>query len=79
MIYCDYPTYDFKRDKDGVSMKVKGDQRLTCRLMIVKKDKVALPDISIYQHEIEVSGTHRRDGNMEYAIHGKSHLKISWK
>jgi hypothetical protein len=79
MIYCDYPTFDFEHGRGRVSMKLKGDERLSCRLMILKKDNDTLPEMAIYQDKKEITKTLRRDGNIEYAVFGNSHIKIIWK
>jgi hypothetical protein len=79
MIYCDYPTSDFKHTNDNLSINLKGDARLSCRLMIVKKESDKLPEITIYQDETEIKGTLRKDGNIEFTVSGSSNIKMHWK
>jgi hypothetical protein len=79
MIYLDYPTADFKYHKGALSFKVKGDERLSCRMLIVKKDKNALPHFSVKTKSGEAKETHRKDGHLEYTVAGNQQIKLSWK
>jgi hypothetical protein len=80
MIYLDYPTAGFKyRKGSGVTFQVKGDSRLSCRMLIVNPDKKRLPAFTVTGNTIEVKGTHRKDGHMEYLINGNQQIKINWK
>ncbi|HTD98501.1 MAG TPA: hypothetical protein VK668_04420 [Mucilaginibacter sp.] len=79
MIYLDYPTASFKyRKGSGVTFKVKGDARLSCRMLIVK-GKQALPAFTVQGGETELKGQHRKDGHIEYTVGGHQQIKINWK
>jgi hypothetical protein len=80
MIYLDYPTADFKyRKGSGVNFKIKGDARLACRMLIVKKEKHSLPNFTVKAKDGEIKGTKRKDGHIEYLVHGDQPLNVSWK
>lgn len=79
MIYVDYPTAKFKYRKGSmVSFNVKGDERLSCRMLIVKGKK-ALPGFIVSGDAGDIMGTHRKDGHIEYTISGNQPIKINWK
>jgi len=81
LIYVDYPTAGFSARKgQNIHFSVLGDERLTCRMMIIKIGKAKLPEF-----EVIVSGTKdvlkataAKEGNLEYAVHGNQQIKISW-
>ncbi|TFF35552.1 glycoside hydrolase family 88 protein [Mucilaginibacter psychrotolerans] len=79
MIYLDYPTAGFKYRKGTLSFKVKGDGRLNCRMMIVNKDKKALPAFIVKGKDGELKGKRQKDGNIEYAVNGDQQIKVNWK
>lgn len=79
MIFTDYPSAGHQHHKGSLSLTLKGDERLTCRLMIIKKDKKALPAFTITVDKEILKGRHRDDGHIEYLISGGVQVKISWK
>jgi hypothetical protein len=79
MIYLDYPSADFKYRKGSVHFKVKGDARLSCRMLVVKKDKTPLPVFTVKGRAGELKGKHRKDGHIEYTVHGDQPVKVNWK
>jgi hypothetical protein len=79
MIYLDYPTADFKYRKGSVTFNVKGDERLTCRMLMVKKDRKPLPEFTVKNEKDVLKGLHRKDGHIEFVINGNQHIKINWK
>jgi hypothetical protein len=80
-IYVDYPTIKYNKKGKSVSFDVRGDSRLTCRMMIVRKDKSPLPKFTIFEKgdgkKQELKGKTVK-GNIEYQIHGNKKLSISW-
>jgi hypothetical protein len=78
MIYCDYPSASYQYRKGHVTLKIKGDKRLSCRLMLVK-DKGILPAFMVIANGEETCGTLRKDGNFEYVVNGNTEIKINWK
>ena len=82
LIFCDYPTAKFSKKGKTVSFDVKGDNRLTCRMMIVKMEKHALPKFNVHQKytnkKQELSGKPVK-GNFEYVVNGNSKVSVSWE
>ncbi len=77
MIYCDYPTAEFTHRKSSIRMKLKGDKRLTCWMMLIK-GKSPLPECKVWKDTIILTGKKVEAGNMEYAVPGNSILIIDW-
>jgi len=81
LIYIDYPTSGFTaRKNQNIHFRVLGDQRLTCRMMIVKTGTTKLP-------HFEVSGSSTKDvlkaknaknGNIEFTLNGNQQINIRW-
>jgi hypothetical protein len=84
MIYIDYPSGGFTSKKSNmVSFNVKGDEKLSCRMLIIHTDKHALPSFTVSasrdkEREI-IGGVAAKEGYMEYIIKGNRHINISWK
>ncbi len=82
LIYCDYPTAKFTKKGKSVSFDVRGDSRLTCRMMIVKVDKHALPKVKVTQKgegkKQELKGKSVK-GNLEYMVNGNNKVSVSWE
>ncbi|MDN3550219.1 hypothetical protein [Mucilaginibacter aquaedulcis] len=79
MIYVDYPTAGYHYRKNHVSFLLKGNERLSCRMMIIKKQGIELPGFKVTGHEKAQTALHRKDGHVEYALQGNQQIKISWK
>lgn len=79
LIYCDYPTANYHHRKGSVTLQIKGDERLSCRLMIVKKAGVALPGFTLQNKDGELKATRRKDGHIEFTVNGNQQIKINWK
>ncbi|NCD68329.1 glycoside hydrolase family 88 protein [Mucilaginibacter agri] len=79
IIFSDYPTADFKYNKGQVSFTVKGDERLNCRLMLIKNGKSKLPDLKLTGGNAALSGGVHKDGHIEFLISGNQLMKITWK
>jgi hypothetical protein len=82
MINVDYPTTQFSKKGRSASFNIKGDDRLTCRVMIVKTEKHKLPKFSLFvkngpKAEI-VDGKLRKDGHIEYTVPGNRKIDIKW-
>ncbi|MFD0751225.1 hypothetical protein ACFQZS_13825 [Mucilaginibacter calamicampi] len=81
LIYCDYPVTKFTKKGKTVSFDVRGDSRLTCRMMIVKKDKQALPEFKVYQkgekEKLELKGKPAKR-NLEFTVTGNSKVTVTW-
>jgi hypothetical protein len=81
MLYADYPVKNFKAKGKSVSFDIKGDNRLACRLMMIKSDKPKLPEFTVLVkgQKQEIKGKAAADGHMEYSIPGNQSVNISWK
>jgi len=77
-VFCDYPTAGFKKRKNTICFHVKGDPRLSCRMLIVKTKGHTLPQLVVSAGS-ELESHHRQDGHLEYIVAGRSEIKISWK
>ncbi len=81
MVYVDYPTESFipKKGKP-ITLTIKGDPRLTCRMMIVSNGKNKLPNFTVtakgQKQEIKVIKT--KAGNLEYIVNGGQKIHIKW-
>jgi len=81
MVYVDYPTSRFTASKGkNIHFQVLGDERMSCRMMIVKTGNKKLP-------HFEVKGSHSsgplqeksvKDGNKEYQLNGNQKISIKW-
>jgi hypothetical protein len=79
VIYLDYPTSEYKSRKGSLSLKIKGDERLSCRLLVIKKDKAALPAFTVKGNDGELKAKHRKDGHLEFTVNGNQQIKFNWK
>jgi hypothetical protein len=82
MIYLDYPFEITNQNKPGeIKFKVHGDNRLTCRLMIVKTSRKKLPaiDLIVSNTNEKIKGKKVADGNLNYQISGNQSIAIKWK
>jgi hypothetical protein len=80
MVYADYPTSDFKyRKGEWVKFTVKGDERLSCRMLIVKSEKSVLPVITVNGEDGPLKSRQREDGHLEYVLRGNQQIKVTWK
>lgn len=83
MIFIDYPTAEFKyeKDKSVISFKIIGPPQIDCRMRIVKTAKTKLPDFVV---ECEGERQKRKSqgtfvqGDWEYTIPGSGQIRISW-
>lgn len=81
MLYTDYPTLGFNGQKGkNITFKVLGDERISCRMMLVKTSLKKIPEI-----EIRVKGEKDpikarpvENGNLEYIVRGNTTITISF-
>jgi len=82
MIYIDYPTIKYRHQKNKTSFDVRGDSRLSCRMVIIPVDEKALPKFKVIQkgdgEEIELKGVKTQAG-MEYKVYGNKKISVNWK
>jgi hypothetical protein len=79
MIYLDYPTAAHQQHKGTLRFKVKGDKRLSCRMLVIKKDTKVLPAFTVNSEGSELQGKHLKNGNIEYTVNGGQQIKLNWK
>ena len=81
MIFVDYPTAGFVcKRKKPISFEIKGDSRLTCRMLILKTGKDKLPEFTVVGNQQEaIKGTSRKDGHLEFELNGNQPVIIDWK
>jgi hypothetical protein len=83
MVYIDYPSAHFTHKKSKlVSFFVKGDERLSCRMLIIDRDNNKLPEFSITgkRNDIKeaIKGQLNNYGYMEYTVKGNQEIQIKW-
>jgi hypothetical protein len=79
LIYLDYPTASFAKRGEQVTFRVKGDNRLACRMVIVKQ-QAELPELSVRCKSIKTAMEGKKvKGSLEYVIHGNDEIQVSWK
>jgi len=80
MIYTDYPITDFSEKKGRpVIFKVLGDDRIQCRLLLVKQGKKKIPPVTVQiaGAKEKLSGKLVKGGNIEFSLPGNSTIKIT--
>jgi hypothetical protein len=82
MIYVDYPSANFTKKGNSASFSVKGDERLTCRLMIINADQHKLPEFSVTgkrgDKKDAIARIPRKDGHLEFTVNGGQDIHIKW-
>jgi len=82
MVYIDYPVIGFTKKGRSVSFKVKGDEKLSCRMMIVNKDDHKLPAFRVNLKSTgkkdPVNSIAHKNGRLEYIINGNREIQIRW-
>jgi hypothetical protein len=79
VIYVDYPTSGFTARKgQNIHFSVLGDERLSCRMMIVKTGNKKLPkfDVEIKGQKTALIARPVKNGNLEYTVPGSSNVTI---
>lgn len=80
-IFVDYPVSHFDASQNRfVSFDVLGSKRVTCRLVIVNKESVALPQFAfrLQGEEIPLEANLLDGGHLAYEIAGGQHVEIEW-
>lgn len=77
-IFLDYPTAHFRHRSGQLSFKVKGDERLNCRMLILKTGKKALPSFTVKTSAGELAGKKVKNGQQEFTVPGHSSIHIHW-
>lgn len=81
MVYIDYPTSGFSARKgQDIHFSILGDERLTCRMMMVKTGARKLPEFKVTIAGIKepLVPVQVKDGNIEYTLNGNQRINISW-
>ncbi|HWZ15023.1 MAG TPA: hypothetical protein VNW95_07260 [Mucilaginibacter sp.] len=82
MIYIDYPTGNFAKKGNSISFNVKGDNRLTCRLMVIRQGTHKLPEFSVTgkrgDKKENIPSKQRKDGHLEFTVSGGQDIHIKW-
>jgi hypothetical protein len=81
LVYVDYPTSDFKAQKGKhLHFRVLGDERLNCRMMMVKTGSAKLPDfeVSISGNKEILKSKGAKNGNLEFTVNGNQQIDIRW-
>jgi len=79
MIYTDYPSSGFNARKGkNISFKVLGDDRINCRLMLVKtaQKKIREFEVTLKGQKEPLKASTVANGNLEYIIPGNSTITI---
>ncbi|WGQ10673.1 hypothetical protein QG516_03260 [Pedobacter gandavensis] len=79
MIYTDYPTSGFNAGKGkNITFKILGDERISCRMMLVKTGKKKIPEfeVKIKGRKDLMKASRVENGNLEYFISGNSTITI---
>ncbi|QEM04258.1 hypothetical protein DIU31_012340 [Mucilaginibacter rubeus] len=80
MIFTDYPVYRFAtRKQDHLHVRMAGDNRIDCRLMVVKSGHGKLPGVEVRVNQKPIDGKKIKGGHFEYLIPGNAEITISWK
>jgi len=80
MIFTDYPRYGLSAKKHSpVQIKLAGDGRITCRVMVIKTGQDRIPDLKVTVNSETMTGKRVKDGNFEYEVPGDAVIRISWK
>lgn len=82
LIYVDYPTAGFKAIKGkNIHFSTLGDERLLCRMMMIKGDASSLPDftVTINGKTKPLKGKLTPKGHLEYLLSGNQRVSIIWK
>lgn len=82
LIFTDYPTTGFSAfKKKPVNVKLAGDGRMNCRLMIVKTSDNELPEftVTVGGSKTPLEGKPNKDGHIEFNVQGDQTIKIDWK
>lgn len=79
MIYTDYPTSGFNARKgQNISFKILGDERINCRMMLVKTAQKKIPgfEVLVKGKKEPLKARPVNNGNLEFIIPGNSIITV---
>jgi len=79
IVFVEYPTAEYKFRKGQVSLRLKGSELLTCRMLVINRGKKKLPSFTIKNNSGEMNGKLTKDGHLEFYVNGNQEIKINWK
>lgn len=79
IVFLDYPTVDFKYRNGRISFRVKGDGKLSCRMMVIKTHKSSLPEFKVKANNEELQSINSNADHIEYTVNGCQIITINWK
>jgi hypothetical protein len=82
MIYIDYPTTGVSARKgQDIHFHILGNERLSCRMIIVKTGKSKLPEFRVTtgNGKTPIAGRESAGGNIEFTLNGNQQTTIRWK
>lgn len=80
-LFLDYPSgnYYYRGKQRTLHFSVQGDERLTCRMLLIPIDDTPLPAFTVTgAGGKKLEGHMTADGHMEYQIHGNQKIAIKW-
>ncbi|PTR00085.1 hypothetical protein C8P68_102917 [Mucilaginibacter yixingensis] len=77
-IFCDYPSAHYRQSKGSLSFRLKGDNRLSCRLLILKMGRKTLPAIKLQTAGAALKGKKVKGGHQEFTVPAGSEIQIYW-
>jgi len=78
IVFVEYPTAEYKFRKGQVSLRLKGNERLTCRMLIINRGNKH-PFFTVKNNSGEMNGKLTKDGHLEFYVNGNQKIKINWK
>ncbi|SIN65367.1 hypothetical protein [Chitinophaga niabensis] len=79
MVYVDYPASGFKARKgSAISFTLSGDERLECKMVLVKSGEAKLPSFSVTADGKSIKGKGIKNGHIQYLLKGNQQVRISW-
>lgn len=82
MVYIEYPAAGYNAVKGkAISFTLSGDERLTCKMVLVKSGDTALPEFSVTINGTKelLKGETIKNGHIQYLLKGNQQVRISWR
>jgi hypothetical protein len=80
MIFCDYPISSFRKRGKSVSFATQGDQRLSCRIVLLPQEPKDTYNFTVYigndSNKVEPMKVDKQA--IEFSVSGNQKIKISW-
>jgi len=80
MIFCDYPISGFRKRGKSVSFATQGDQRLSCRIVLLPQEPKDTYNFTVYigndSNAVEPMKVDKQA--IEFSVSGNEKIKISW-